>query len=816
MAGVFKGKDGKKDPKSPNLPPKSGSSLGLRSQSTSTGPPAAIQPVAIPSGVVGTFTNHATDLAGLLAFDQKTVPSATVPIIISKCCNRLFEMGLSTEGIFRVPGNTNRLTKCENEFNLGQGAAVDFKRMGITVEDAASLLKKFLRESLSDTLFPIAMVPEFEALRHLEGETKNASFLKLWNRLPSINRAVLSEVLELLMNVAANSFLNLMNIDNLGTVFGGMADIPMPGGKWMLVYLLEEYENLFGTPTLQKSVAPVIRRKLINHTRSIFCLGYVNKKYVLSCDGHVAVNVWDADDFSLVKKMKSDIRCYVPQVFVTVESAQIHQLWMMFSDGIRVWDISTILDPRMPKFEDAPSHTIAIPNACACAQVGETIWIAGDKVQVVDAITHAVLKEISEYTLNAAGASPVHVLGYAAGYIWIWHGKVLHVWHPESYQKVREITIEGFTSPKTAQIFASDGNVWLSTDQGSFLIVDVSTFEIKQVVKGHSAAVYHIENVGPLAWSCSWDTTICWWRTSPTVELLYKMPNRHSDAVSYLLPVWREHLNGWDVWSASWDRSCQVTFVPASYADHIAELAGAGLQESSSTSSVGSLLAPSVPSNNASPSLSPSTSTSNLVHNSSSPILHTGVGGLPAPLALNAPGVGIGSQRPSSPVDSRAAVASWGAKPQGASSTPPGAIPLPLATPPLPSSASAPGGFALPPPTSLNLPPIPAGPKSPKSPRQIKLQFEPMSLSQMEAQVKELEAKLASLSLTNDRELDSRLGQWTNPPSPTASQDLKAFIKQANESEADLQLKIEELRLRIRAELHAQRYALIYSHLGAR
>jgi len=794
MAGVFKGKDGKKgDPKSPGLPPKAGSSLGLRSQSTVGGVQGAVQPVAIPPGVVGTFTSHNTDLAALLAFDQKSVPSATVPIIVSKCCNRLFEMGLSTEGIFRVPGNSNRLMKCENEFNLGNGASVDFKRMGITVEDAASLLKKFLRESLNDTLFPIAMAQEFEYIRHAEGAERNARFLRAWDRLPQINRAVLSEVLELLMNVAANSFLNLMNVDNLGTVFGGMADIPMQGGKWILVYLLEEYDNLFGAPTLIQSTAPAIRRKLINHTRSIFCLGYINNKYIVSCDGHVAVNIWDAENFSLVKKMTSEMRCYVPQVFVQIESAQIHQLWMMFPDAIRVWDTTTILNPNMKKFEEAPSHTIPISNACASSQVGETMWIAGDKVQVVDAITHAILKEIPEYTISAAGSAPVHVLGYASGLIWIWHGKVLHVWHPESYMKVREITIEGFTSPKTSQIFASDGNVWLSTDTGSFLVVDVTTFEIKQVAKGHSAAVYHIEKVGPLAWSCSWDTTICWWRTTPTVELLYKMPNRHSDAVSYLLPVWREHLNGWDVWSASWDRSCQVTFVPASYADHVSSLPGAAALSieangntslPSSSSSVGSSWTPSTATSpaTASPatvspaSASPVLPLGNLQHTLSTPI-------------INATG-SAAAVRPTSPPPTV-----WGAKPQGGAS--PLTMPPPLAT--LPTSTL----------------PAPGKTSKPKTPRKSNpIQFEPLTLAQMEAQLKEAETKLATLSLTNDRELDNRLGVWTNPPTQAAAQELKTWIKQANEAEAELQLKMEELRLRIRAEFHAQRYGLIYARLA--
>lgn len=750
-----------------------------------------MQPAVVPPGVVPAFTNHATDLASLLAFDQQSVPEAEVPLVVTKCCTRLYEQGLATEGIFRVPGNSNRLMKCENEFNLGRGASVDFRKMGISVEDAASLLKKFLRESLNDTLFPSTMQSEFANLGNIqETPARNAAFLALWERVPAINRAVLKQLLELLVNVAANSGLNLMNFDNLGTVFGGMADIPMRGGKPILLYMLEEHDALFGREQCLNAKSLVFRRKMINHNKSIFCLTAVEDKYVISADGQGAVSVWNAQDYSIIKKMTCSEPTYVPQLFVNIESAQIQQFWTLFPHYIRIWDIATILAPNTKKLDESPSHTIQLRNACFAALVGESMWISGDKVVIVDAITHTVTKELSEYE-SAVPGSPVPVLGFALGYIWIWSGRVLHVWQPETYTKVREITIDGFSAPKSCKIFACEGNVWLTTDSGSFIIVDVEKFEIRQVVSGHSAAVYDIEQVGELAWSCSWDKTICWWKTSPSVELLYRMPNKHTDAVSYLLPVWREELNGWDVWSASWDRSCQVTFVPRDYALNIpaessplrspsSSIGGTPISTPLGTPNLSHIravsaaaLLPSGASAPSSPLISPSPSTTSV---------------LPPPTLLTAP---IASQSgPISPVS------------PGRPTSPQGF-----------QSAFGPTGGSGAAPTAGWGRVQAAGALGARTGSPIV--FEPLTLAQMESQVRELEVKLAQLSLANDRELDNRLAQWTTPTDSAVAAELKNFIKTSNESEVEVQLKIEELRLRIRGELHAHRYALINSRLGS-
>lgn len=85
-----------------------------------------------------------------------------------------------------------------------------------------------------------------------------------------------------------------------------------------------------------------------------------------------------------------------------------------------------------------------------------------------------------------------------------------------------------------------------------------------------------------------------------------------------------------------------------------------------------------------------------------------------------------------------------------------------------------------------------------------------LSLPQMENLVISLEKHLSAQSSQHDRELDQKL----NDPTSANVASLKQFIKSCNDSEIELQLRIENLRLRIRAEHLALRYAKVYTKLN--
>jgi len=127
-------------------------------------PSVLSSPSQSPSDVVPVFTNGETDLEALLAFDRKTHPTLKVPLLMTKTLEHLFDSGLNTEGLFRVPGNATSMAAVEEEYNAGRGAFLDFRKKNVSCEDAASLLKKFLRESLPDELFTAKLSDKFRAI----------------------------------------------------------------------------------------------------------------------------------------------------------------------------------------------------------------------------------------------------------------------------------------------------------------------------------------------------------------------------------------------------------------------------------------------------------------------------------------------------------------------------------------------------------------------------------------------------------------------------------------------------------------------------
>lgn len=676
---------------------------------------------------------------------------------------------MTTEGIFRVPGNSLRMAKVEQEFNQGRGRLVDFKKLKVTVEDASSLLKKFLRESLDQPLFPTSMQNEFHSLENVsEPSLKNAKFLELFEMLPPINKAVVKELLKILVQVNSNCYSNLMDTSNISTVFGAMASIPMKDGKAILAYMIEEYSELFETSQCLNSHEPVFRRKLINHMRSIFFLAYIKDKYIISADSHGLVNLWDSNTFKLVKSIGSDRRCYTSQSLIEVESSNIYQLWTFFPESIRVWDLDSILNPNVSKFEDSATNSIPVVNSCACAQVGRDVWIAGQNVQVWDVIAKHMHREIEEYH-----DVMINSIGYVAGYVWIWRDNVIHLWDPHSFVKIHEIIIENFVCPKTTKYFQIDGNVWITTEGGSILVIELKTFQIiSTLVKHHTSVIYDLVKIGPLVWSCSWDTFIIWWEHNPP-KFVCSMPNDHKDAISCIVPVWREQLNGWDVWTSSWDRSIQVNFIPSTYyEDYI------------------------------------NSNKDNLVNNDQ----QKSEKDLQYPKQTNDPRW-TSASRPKIPDGSRNLLNST-SRPK---------IPLdprPLPTPNDKNSASktfspAPSPKTLR--TTSSLPPSP--PSSPPHVRPLSQQpqsknFEDdrfKNISHLQSQIISLQNQIFTLNIENDKNLDEKILNFKNQKS---NEELLNWIKEAHKKEYDLQIQIEDVQLKVLDEIQSMRYSKVYESVG--
>jgi hypothetical protein len=527
-----------------------------------TGTSAPKIELPVPPDCVPTFTNKATALASLLTWDRKREPNAKVPLLMSRTIAHMFDVGLNTEGLFRVPGNSNKMQTIEDEFNKGRGADVDFKKRMVSCEDSASLLKKFLRDSLPEELFTSRLSDQFRVVQDMEQPTpeKKARFLELWAQLPEENRNVAYELIFFLVQVAANADLNKMSSENLGTVFGEMAGIPIRDGKALLKYLIEQFQDVFEEAAIQSAREMMFLRKLIGHYKSVLGM-YVMGSSVVSIDSGGAINVWDTTRYTSKKRIKTDKRCYIAPLLVEHATAG-PTLWAVFPDAVRIWQPQHMQldDARVVKLDDKPEFTITLANTCAGVVVGDRVWLAGEKIELYDANT---FQRVLDVTDHPAGQDVTLALGYACGYVWSWRSKTIHVWDPQTGAKVREIPDQ---PGKPTKFFEIHGCVWVPSEAGSITVIDPTTFQVRATLKQHNATVYCVVAVGPLVWSSSWDKSICAWDPT-TLQFVRKIDNRHTDAISWMTPRWRQDVQGWDVWTGSWDRSIQVWFVPKSYAD---------------------------------------------------------------------------------------------------------------------------------------------------------------------------------------------------------------------------------------------------------
>jgi hypothetical protein len=506
---------------------------------------------------------------------------------MSRTIAHMFDVGLNTEGLFRVPGNSNRMATIEDEFNKGRGFDVDFKKRMVSCEDSASLLKKFLRDSLPEELFTAKLSDQFRAVQDIEEATveKKAKFLQLWAQLPAENRQVAYELIFFLVQVAANSDLNKMTSENLGTVFGEMAGIPIRDGKALLKYLIDEWQDVFENAVVLSTRKMFFVRKLIGHYKSILGM-YVMGSSVVSIDSGGAINVWDPTHYTSKKRIKTDKRCYIAPLLA--ETSAGPTLWAVFPDAIRIWQPQHMqLDsPSVTKLDEDPAFTIPLANTCSGVVVGNRVWLAGEKIEIYDANTFARLLDVTDHP---HGQDVTLALGYACGYVWSWRSKTFHVWDPNTGAKIKEIPDQ---PAKPTRFFEIRGQVWVPSESGTISVIDPTTFQVRSTTKQHSATVYCLAQVGPLVWSSSWDKSICAWDPS-TLQFIRKIENRHTDAISWMSPRWRPDVKGWDVWTGSWDRSIQVWFVPETYTE-----GWEGISAPSSaavTSPVGSHLKPAAP-----------------------------------------------------------------------------------------------------------------------------------------------------------------------------------------------------------------------------
>jgi hypothetical protein len=142
---------------------------------------------------------------------------------------------------------------------------IDFRKEQCSEADVSSVLKKYFRD-LPEPLFTNALQAQFQDLQGIEQYAgRNPRFLELFKQLPKVNQKVAKEFLFFLYQVATNSHMNMMNTDNLATIFGTMAGVffSFDHGHDLVMYMIDEYPTLFEEEDMTRAREPLFRYVLI-------------------------------------------------------------------------------------------------------------------------------------------------------------------------------------------------------------------------------------------------------------------------------------------------------------------------------------------------------------------------------------------------------------------------------------------------------------------------------------------------------------------------------------------------------------------------
>ena len=142
-----------------------------------------------------------------------------LPVVVSQCLHFIYDAGLETEGILRVPGDRTLANQLRMQYDAGLPVRLDVAREPYTV---TSLLKTYLRE-LPEPLMTAELHPRLVALH--SDTTKSAAELlrgtaELLDTLPDINKAVLWNVVAFARAVAERSDENKMTCENIALCLG--------------------------------------------------------------------------------------------------------------------------------------------------------------------------------------------------------------------------------------------------------------------------------------------------------------------------------------------------------------------------------------------------------------------------------------------------------------------------------------------------------------------------------------------------------------------------------------------------------------------
>jgi len=157
-------------------------------------------------------------------------PSEQMPAVVRQCAKFIRKYGLKVEGIFRIPGDMQLVSKLQHLYNLRKPVNL-VKEVGGKEEEpaafpdsvvytVATLLKSFFR-SLKCPLLSSKDMDRLESITETqsEGPALNQALRTFMDEVQSPNRQVLRFLVRLLHDIMEHKDVNRMGADNLAVCF---------------------------------------------------------------------------------------------------------------------------------------------------------------------------------------------------------------------------------------------------------------------------------------------------------------------------------------------------------------------------------------------------------------------------------------------------------------------------------------------------------------------------------------------------------------------------------------------------------------------
>ncbi|XP_035723782.1 active breakpoint cluster region-related protein-like isoform X1 [Vespa mandarinia] len=141
-----------------------------------------------------------------------------VPFIITACVREVERRGVGEVGLYRVSGSASDLTKLRKSFESNSYEAEQLLKE-VDVHSVTGVLKLYLRE-MPEALFTDALYPAFLEAFQTGELSRGAALRRVYEGLPSVNKAVIDFLLAHLIRVNKHEGQNKMSLHNLATVFG--------------------------------------------------------------------------------------------------------------------------------------------------------------------------------------------------------------------------------------------------------------------------------------------------------------------------------------------------------------------------------------------------------------------------------------------------------------------------------------------------------------------------------------------------------------------------------------------------------------------